>query len=523
MAELHESSSNDSLPPKHSPRMIENSSNPPVATLHGVDVSKLTPEQVAILNRKPTTAEFHVLEEVGSGSYSEVNLVRDLKTRQLRAMKVVSARTLTKERKTGQAKREKETLIACQKCQYIINLYNTFFDQQMQTLNFVIPFIENGNLQVVLKHTGSSLSLASTQHVMYQLVQAVNFMHDLGILNRDLKPENMLFDNHLILKMCDFGTSIDTKIEQPKTFLGSAFYVSPEVITSKKATKASDYWAVGCILYEVLMGGKMFKGLGEYHVMQKIDKLEFNTLPENLPYRELIIGMCAKEEATRVESYQKFSDSFKDYKLNEENFKFTAYSPLDDRDSSTVEPFVYQHFKDILNVPDLLTDKTDEVERNDDDINYVDYDNFKKNVEPSQGAKYFGENLMGWFNGTVHERAGEYEKLLSGWGGEGFRGFWERILVQRTLFFDQKIDPKISLFIEQYRYNKWSAFLNQDEIIILQGEMFVRNGYERQVLETNKDPPAEPQMFLLVVNSKTSQKYILGPGVVKLDKKMLAL
>lgn len=96
-------------------------------------------------------------------------------------------------------------------------------------------------------------------------------------------------------------------------------------------------------------------------------------------------------------------------------------------------------------------------------------------------------------------------------------------MVQRTLFFDQKIDPKISLFIEQYRYNKWSAFLNQDEIIILQGEMFVRNGYERQVLETNKDPPAEPQMFLLVVNSKTSQKYILGPGVVKLDKKMLAL
>ena len=108
------------------------------ATLHGMATANLTDDQIRVLTRKPRTSDFHVLEEVGSGSYSDINLCRDTKNRRLVAMKVVSARTLKKEKKTAQAGREKDVLAASSECQNIIDLYSTFYDQQMETLNFVI-------------------------------------------------------------------------------------------------------------------------------------------------------------------------------------------------------------------------------------------------------------------------------------------------------------------------------------------------------------------------------------------------
>merc|ERR1719220_643411 len=402
-------------------------------------------------------------------------------------MKVVSARTLKKEKKTAQAGREKDVLAASSECQNIIDLYSTFYDQQMETLNFVMPFIPNGNLQVILKFTGSNLSQATSDHIMFQLLQAVNFLHQKSILHRDLKPENMLFTDNYQMKLCDLGTAINTSQEPPSTFLGSAYYVSPEVMTTKIATVASDYWAIGCILYEMLMGGKMFKGRSEYYIMQSISKSVFNDMPEDLPYRDVILQLCDHDQETRTRGFQELNKSLspETYKLNlgtdgQQPFQIKAHSPF-----GTISPeFVYKSFREILNVESLEADETDEIEKFQDDINFVDEASYRQNIEPPKGSQYFGEKISEFFDGR------NLEKLRNQKVGR-----------------DEAIRDILK---KQHIHNKWSSFLKEDELILVQGELFTRHGYERSVLSQSKDPPAEPEMFMVILKTDSKEKFIYG-------------
>lgn len=466
---------------------------------------QMTEQEIrALMNRKPTTSDFYVIDEIGSGSYSDVQLCRDIKSRRLVAMKVVSAKTLKKERKENQAKRERDALIKCGPCPFVIDLFHTFFDQQMMTLNFVMPFIENGNLQMLLKYSGSCLNQKTTDHITFQLLQALEFMHKENLLHRDLKPENMLFTNKWLLKMCDFGTAIDTSVDLPGTFLGSAYYVSPEVITTKIATKASDYWAVGTILYEMLMGGKMFKGRGEYFIMQSITDSKFNALPminnqKTIPYHDIILELTNKDQEIRTKAYKKLLNHYhsNNYQLNTGNFKIYAYTPFGEIENPRFE---ITSLKEILNVSDLLADRTDESDRHEDDIQHVNKSSYKKNVEPSRSAKYYGETVADYLSGD------HIFKFIDENGGEKLESFGT--IEENGGELNQSL---IKILAHQHQHNKWSSFLPSDELILLQGDMFTRQGYERKVLETNKDPPAEAQMFILTWNPKNPKiKYLLG-------------
>jgi len=317
-------------------------------------------------------------------------------------------------------------------------------------------------------------------------------MHDRKILHRDLKPENMLFDEKYQMKLCDFGTAIDTNIDVAGTFLGSAYYVSPEVMTTKIATMASDYWAVGCILYEMLVGGKMFKGRSEYYIMQQISACTYNKIPEDSTntsssiskYKTIIENLCNHDQNLRTKAFQEINKNFEHqkYQPNFENFKFEAYSPLGDFSGDT-EPFVFESFADILNVDDLLQDVTDEIKKHEFDVNFVDISSYRKNVEPPKSSKYYGLEVAKYFEGKV---------------------------VDETVVASSSALNYPKLLQEQHKLNKWSSYLDKDELILLQGELFVRSGYERKVLETNLDPPAKPQMFIYILNTQTKQKSILG-------------
>ena len=76
--------------------------------------------------KKHNTFDFKQLAEVGSGSYSDISLSRFLENRKLVAIKVVSIKLLKKERKERQANREKEALILCKNCPFVVNLISTF-------------------------------------------------------------------------------------------------------------------------------------------------------------------------------------------------------------------------------------------------------------------------------------------------------------------------------------------------------------------------------------------------------------
>ncbi|WVF70948.1 hypothetical protein IAT40_005743 [Kwoniella sp. CBS 6097] len=160
----------------------------------------------------------------------------------------------------------------------VIRLHSTFNDST--SLYFVLDMASNGELATFIRKHGS-LDLNSARYYAAQLVDTIEFMHEKGVVHRDLKPENILLDDDMRIKITDFGSAKLVNKEEEvledgkkRSFVGSADFVSPEVLRNEPASAASDIWAFGCILYQFLVGKPPFRGATDYLTFQKILKKE---------------------------------------------------------------------------------------------------------------------------------------------------------------------------------------------------------------------------------------------------------
>ena len=116
-----------------------------------------------------------------------------------------------------------------------------------------------------------------------EICLALGYLHQIGVVFRDLKPENILLDEQGHLHLTDFGLSktVESSEDRMQTFCGTPYYLAPEIITStsttgrdgkKKAgyTKDVDWWAVGILCYELLVGDVPFRGKDANQVYRNI-------------------------------------------------------------------------------------------------------------------------------------------------------------------------------------------------------------------------------------------------------------
>ncbi|RCI14479.1 hypothetical protein L249_5976 [Ophiocordyceps polyrhachis-furcata BCC 54312] len=241
---------------------------------------------------------------LGEGSYSTVYLATDRQTLKEYAIKVLEKRHIIKEKKIKYVNIEKNTLNRLTEHQGIVRLYYTFQDET--SLYYVLDLCSGGELLGVLKKTGT-FDVACTRFYGAQILDSIDYMHSRGVVHRDLKPENVLLDDLMHVKITDFGTarllrdprepmnlngpdgslSAQDMREIPEhtraaSFVGTAEYVSPELLTQKTASKASDLWAYGCIIYQMLAGRPPFKAASEYLTFQKIVNLDYD-FPHGFP------------------------------------------------------------------------------------------------------------------------------------------------------------------------------------------------------------------------------------------------
>jgi serine/threonine protein kinase len=127
-----------------------------------------------------------------------------------------------------------------------------------------MPFYRGGSLAVRLRAAGP-LGLDETVGLAAQLARGLDALHGHGILHRDVKPSNVLLDGEGTAALTDFGLARgadSTRLTADGQLLGTPHYLAPELIEGREATSASDVYALGCVLYECLIGEPPFAGRG---------------------------------------------------------------------------------------------------------------------------------------------------------------------------------------------------------------------------------------------------------------------
>ena len=215
---------------------------------------------------KLTRDDFEDLAALGRGSFAKVVLSRNKKNNQLYALKVVEKQTILQQHRERDAFIERNIMRRIDN-PFVLKLHATF--QTEHKLFFVMDFMGGGDFDKYLNaQQGKSLDYETVRLYAAETYLALKCLHDNNIIYRDLKPENILMsrDGHLVL--ADFGLSKDFgenagKDGQPNTaqsFVGSPFYVSPDVLRQQKYDKSVDFWSFGILIYRMLYGRTPFTG-----------------------------------------------------------------------------------------------------------------------------------------------------------------------------------------------------------------------------------------------------------------------
>ncbi|KAH1191564.1 3-phosphoinositide-dependent protein kinase 1 [Glycine max] len=279
-----------------------------------------------------TIQDFELGKIYGVGSYSKVVRAKKKDTGTVYALKIMDKKFITKENKTAYVKLERIVLDQLDH-PGIVRLYFTFQDSfslckyswmyviftlaygltysslipsqlflllpsfaKLVYIYFDIIFFpfsfyigedmalescEGGELFDQITRKGR-LSEDEARFYAAEVVDALEYIHNLGVIHRDIKPENLLLTAEGHIKIADFGSvkpMQDSQItvlpnaasdDKACTFVGTAAYVPPEVLNSSPATFGNDLWALGCTLYQMLSGTSPFKDASEWLIFQRI-------------------------------------------------------------------------------------------------------------------------------------------------------------------------------------------------------------------------------------------------------------
>ncbi|KAM9307032.1 microtubule-associated serine/threonine-protein kinase 1 [Pholidichthys leucotaenia] len=223
--------------------------------------------------RKPCELDFEMIKLISNGAYGAVYLVRHKETKQRFAMKKINKQNLMLRNQIQQAFVERDILTFAEN-PFVVSMYCSF--ETRRHLCMVMEYVEGGDCATLLKNMGP-LPVDMARMYFAETVLALEYLHNYGIVHRDLKPDNLLVTSMGHIKLTDFGLSKvglmnmttnlyeghiekDAREFSDKQVCGTPEYIAPEVILRQGYGKPVDWWAMGIILYEFLVGCVPFFG-----------------------------------------------------------------------------------------------------------------------------------------------------------------------------------------------------------------------------------------------------------------------
>ena len=215
---------------------------------------------------------FNIIDKIGEGGFGKVYLVEEKFSKEKFAMKNLK---LSKNVDLKYIYKEVEALKKLSH-KHIIKLFS-YSIINYDKISLILEYGQGGTLGKMIKEQ-RFLSEVQAREYFYQILKAIDYCHTQDIIHRDLKPENIIFSDtdRRIIKVIDFGIAGLFKGEINKA--GSYNYMSPEVISGKnyESHPYIDIWSLGCILYEMISGEKMFKGNSTDEKKENIMNLSFS-------------------------------------------------------------------------------------------------------------------------------------------------------------------------------------------------------------------------------------------------------
>ena len=245
---------------------------------------------------KQTIHEYESLSIIGRGAFGEVHVCREIKTGNIYAIKKIKKETLIKKNQIIHIRSE-QLFMSKVKSPWIVDLKASF--QEGDYLYLVMEFLPGGDLMSLLIKK-DILTEDEARFYIAELILAVDSIHKLDCIHRDIKPDNVLIDKNGHIKLSDFGLAKvsdklyenykyenfnKNKLTHKKNYscVGTAYYVAPEVLNKSGYGKDIDWWSVGVIFFEMLVGYAPFCSEETKEVCYKvINWQKFLKIPDDI-------------------------------------------------------------------------------------------------------------------------------------------------------------------------------------------------------------------------------------------------
>jgi len=284
---------------------------PTGSAAHNDDHKEAVPMPQKKKKKKMSKADFGVTRVIGKGGYCEVRVVRNQNDTKVYAMKTLLKKKMIEKKQQNHVRTERDLMVNVDHW-LLVRLYWSFQDDTY--LYLVMEYCPGGDLMKILIKE-DILSEPVTRFYMSECAAAIHHLHDLDYVHRDLKPDNMLISKDGHLKLSDFGlakhydteyhsmtTDVITKYQNAKvdtkddenakqrnnmglfkknkknrknrallfSAVGTPNYIAPEVFTKKGYGEECDWWSLGVILFECVVGYPPFYADTPMHTVKRI-------------------------------------------------------------------------------------------------------------------------------------------------------------------------------------------------------------------------------------------------------------
>lgn len=262
--------------------------------------SKAEQDEFAKVNLR----DLSIIKTLGVGGFGRVELVQLANDNRTFAMKTLKKHHIVETRQQEHIMNEKRIMMEANS-PFIVRLFKTFTNKKY--LFMLLEACLGGELWTILRDKGS-FDDGTTRFYVGCVIEAFTYLHERGIVYRDLKPENLLLDSKGYCKLVDFGFA--KRIGSGRktwTFCGTPEYVAPEIILNKGHDLSADYWSLGILMFELLTGSPPFTGsdpMKTYNIILKgIDMIEFPR--KVLKNAQALIKKLCRDNPTERLGYQK--------------------------------------------------------------------------------------------------------------------------------------------------------------------------------------------------------------------------